>query len=68
MTRGVRYGRDRVPRIGRNEIVARIGVGGPASTLQDETFIRGTLAPDGRHLIASRGRLLRDTFTIRGFR
>ncbi len=38
------------------------------TTLQDETFIRGTLAPDGRHLIASRGRLLRDTFTIRGFR
>jgi hypothetical protein len=33
----------------------------------DERFIRGTLAPDGRHIIASRGRLLRDTFTIRGF-
>ena len=36
--------------------------------LQDETFIRGTLALDGRHLIATRGRLLRDTFTIRDFR
>ena len=38
------------------------------TALQDETFIRGTLAPDGRHIIASRGRLLRDTFTIRDFR
>ncbi|MGQ0732288.1 MAG: protein kinase domain-containing protein [Acidobacteriota bacterium] len=38
------------------------------TALQDETFIRGTLAPDGRHVIASRGRLLRDTFTIRGFK
>jgi Tol biopolymer transport system component len=37
------------------------------TTLEDETFIRGTLAPDGRHIIASRGRLLRDTFAIRGF-
>ena len=36
--------------------------------LQDETFIRGTLAPDGRHIVASRGRVLRDTFTIRDFR
>jgi Tol biopolymer transport system component len=38
------------------------------TALQDETFIRGTLARDGRHAIASRGRLLRDTFTIRGFK
>jgi Tol biopolymer transport system component len=38
------------------------------TALQDETFIRGTLALDGRHIIASRGRLLRDTFTIRDFR
>jgi serine/threonine protein kinase len=38
----------------------------PLTKLQDETFIRGTLAHDGRHVIASRGRLLRDTFTIRG--
>jgi len=38
------------------------------TTLEDETFTRGTLARDGRHIIASRGRLLRDTFTIRGFR
>ena len=38
------------------------------TSLQDDTFMRGTLAPDGRHVIASRGKLLRDTFTIRGFK
>jgi Tol biopolymer transport system component len=38
------------------------------TALEDEIFIRGTLATDGRHIIASRGRLLRDTFTIRDFR
>jgi Tol biopolymer transport system component len=38
------------------------------TSLKDETFVRGTLAADGRHIIASRGRLLRDTFTIRGIK
>ena len=38
------------------------------TNLRDDTFVRGTLAQDGRHVIASRGQLLRDTFTIRDFR
>ena len=45
--------------------------GGPAkrlTDLSDEMFLFGSLSPDGRNLIASRGRMLRDTFTIRGFR
>ena len=38
------------------------------TNLHDDTLIRGTLGLDRRTVIASRGLLLRDTFTIRGFR
>jgi hypothetical protein len=38
------------------------------TTLQDDTFIRGSLSPDGKAIVASRGKLLRDTFVIRGFK
>ena len=45
--------------------------GGPTkrlTNLSDEMFLRGTLSPDGKSLIASRGRVLRDTFMMRGFK
>jgi Tol biopolymer transport system component len=40
----------------------------PLTKLQDDIFVRGSLSPDGKHIIASRGKMLRDTFTIRGFK
>ncbi len=40
----------------------------PLTKLQDDIFIRGSLSPDGKEIIASRGKMLRDTFSIRGFK
>jgi Tol biopolymer transport system component len=45
--------------------------GGPPkrlTNLDEEAFLRGALSPDGKSIVASRGRLLRDTFRIRGFK
>jgi len=38
------------------------------TNLSDEMFLFGALSADGKSMAASRGRLLRDTFLMRGFR
>ena len=47
--------------------------GGPPKQLtdlgeQEQVFIRGALSADGKSIVASRGRILRDTYKIRGFK
>lgn len=45
--------------------------GGPPkrlTNLSDENFLFGALSADGRNMAAARGRMLRDTFLMRGFR
>jgi hypothetical protein len=35
---------------------------------QEDVFIRGALSADGKSIVASRGRIVRDTYKIRGFK